>query len=563
MAHQVAIDIGNDTIRVADLARKGSRWLLRRWSAQPLDEVALLPDDDAGKRGLLARRLKEAVRNARTGLDGAVAALPGRACTVRYLRVPPVPAWRLEMLVRFEATEQLAKGAPCCHDHQILALPYMPGQMVVLVGVAQEQAAEDCMALLKTTGADDPELDLATTAVFNAYACLHGTLEGRATLLLDIGAEGTHVLIERNGRLYFARTLTTGGRRITQALMQELHADYREAEELKRRLGVRPEQEGLDERERRAAVIILKEVSALAASIEASILYAQTQTLQKDLRIERVVLAGGGAELAGLPAYLARRLKAEAEPFEPARNLEVATKVPPSAAELRGMALALGLALARLDPDAFALDMLPERYKSRRSFFSRDIYLYYAAAVFLVALGLYVYQGVREYLGARRRLAAATATLQQDEDILGRYKARRHGIEELDADISALLDRVYSGEEILRVLSIFKKKTPPEVHLIDMNVDPPRPILDELAFPSGGTFQETRRLYVRGIATSRQSDEDTMAKVRAFVNEISAPEVGLFSMAEIVHMAWEENKRGDTFFKEFVIMLEVARRKST
>ena len=558
MARQKALDVGNDSICVVDLAKQGAKWVLHKWAVLPLGEAGLLPDDEA-KHGLMARKVKEAAKAARLRLSGSVTALPGRSSTIRYMRVPPVPAWRLEMLARYEATEELAKGAACAHDHQILALPYSPGQMVVLVGVAQEQAAEDRLSLVRAAGAEDVGLDLATTAVFNAYNRLHGSVEDKTTLFVDIGAEETHVVIERNSRLIFARTLTSGSRRITQALMQALSLNYQDAERLKRDIGTHPEQSDLEDDRKQAALTLLREISTLASNIEASIMFAQSQTLQKSLAPDRLVIAGGGAELPGLVDFLARRFKADAELFNPGPNLLIKAKTTPGEAELRCMALALGLAIGRLDADGFGLDLLPERYKRRALFFGRDIYLYYAAGALLVALGLGAYRGAARYLNMARLVSEEKRVVKQDEQLQQRYEEALGRVAEAEAGIHALLDRVYSGEDVLRVLSVLKKKTPPEIHLTRMTVEPEG--LEEV--PKGGTFQETRRLYVRGVARSRKSDEDAIARVRSFAGSLRprGDGGGLFSLVEMVYLEFDERKVEDTYFKEFVIMLEVAREK--
>lgn len=560
MARQKAIDIGNDSICAVELAKQGDRWVLRRWAVLPLEETGLLPDDD-GKRGLVARKVKDTAKAARIGLSGVAAALPGRSSTVRYMRVPPVPAWRLEMLVRYQATEELVKGTAYAHDHRILALPYAPGQMVVLVGVTQEQAAEDRLSLIREAGGEDVELDLATTAVFNAYNRLHRGVPDKTTLFIDIGAEETHVVIEKNDQLFFARTLTTGSRRITQTLMQEMRLGYQEAERLKRSIGIQQDQAGLDDSRKQAALTLLREVSTLASNVEASIMFAQSQTLQKDLKPQRVVIAGGGAELPGLCEFLSRRFKADVELFKPGANLEIKTKDAPSEAQLRSMALALGLAIGRLDAEGFTLDLLPGKYKRRALFFSRDIYLYYAGAALLAALSLFTYRGVARYLGMKQFVAEEQRIVSQDEMLRRRYDEASQRVAEVEADIHALLDRVYSGEDVLRVLSVLKKKTPPEIYLTKMTVEPEG--LAEEEFLRGGTFQETRRLYIRGVAHSGKDDEDAIAKVRSYAGSLRGAESGLFSVVEIVYLEFDEHKVEDTFVKEFVVMLEVGREKKT
>jgi len=560
LAQVRSIDAGSETIKAVLLEQAGGAFVLKRSVLEPLGDVARLPDGPEKKK-LITKHLSDALKAGRLRSDTAIAMMPGRSGTIRYMKVPPVPPWRLKLLVEFEAKEQLAKGAACAYDHRILELPYSPSQMVVLVGVVQEQAANEAMDLLKSTGIDEVELDLSTTAVFNAYRYLHGVEEDKTTLFVDIGAEETHLVIERNGHLYFARTLMSGGRRFTQAVATATGLAFPEAEELKLKEGeiqsaLEESSEG-DTPGKKANLALIREASSLAASLEASLMYAKTQTGIKELTPERLVLAGGGAELKGLLEFLGRRLKtAKAERFEPTRNLQVRDVCPPPET-LRRMAGALGTAIARLEPMAFSLDLLPDAFKKRREFFRHDIYLYYAVAVVLGALGMFVYRNVSTYLEMDRGITERRAVLKNDADALENYDVLKEETQWQQLDLNALLERVYSGRDILRVMSIFRKKTPQEIRLVEVAVGPPAKLVEAAKFPAGGSFQETRRLFVRGIAESKLSDRAAVDIVTLFAKELKDAAPDLFPSVETVYISFDVLKAGDTFQKEFVLLLEL------
>ena len=499
-------------------------------------------------------------RSARLLSGSAVSTIPGRTGTIRYMKVPPVPPWRLKMLVEFEAKEQLAKGAPCSFDHRILELPYSPVQMVVLVGVVQEHASDDAIGLLRNIGVDDIDLDLSSTAVFNAYRYLHGTDGEKTTLFVDIGAEETHLVIERDGHLYFVRTLASGGRRFTQAVAQAAGVSPAEAEEMKRRDGdvlAAAEQSGEPgSAEQKMNLALVREASALAASLEASLMYARTQTGLKELAPQRLVLAGGGGELKGLLEFLKRRLKVEkAEFFDPAPKLAFKGEAPPPE-DLRRMALVLGAAVSRIHPTAFALDLLPETTKNRREFFRRGIYLYYAAAVVAAALGMHLYSNITSWLRLKENFARHERLLQEDAVRNNEYEVLKEETQWLQLDLNAVLERVYSGRDILRVLSIFRKMTPAEIRLVELSVEPPK-VLDRLKYPPGESFQQTRRLFVRGWAESTVSDRDAVGMVTRFAENLKKNASDLFPNIETVYISWDVNQEGKAFLKEFVLLLEL------
>ena len=560
MARVRSIDAGSETIKAVLLEQSGGAFVLKRSLFEPIGDAARLPDGPEKKK-LIAKHIGEALRTGKLRTDAAVAMMPGRSGTIRYMKVPPVPQWRLKLLVEFEAKEQLAKGAACAYDHRILELPYSPTQMVVLVSVVQEQAANETIDLLRNAGIDEVDLDLSTTAVFNAYRYLHGVEEDKTTLFVDIGAEETHLVIEKNGHLYFARTLMSGGRRFTQAVATATGLAFPEAEELKLKEGevqaaVEEGSEG-DTPGKKANLALMREASSLAASLEASLMYAKTQTGLKELTPERLVLAGGGAELKGLLEFLGRRLKtAKAERFEPTRNLQVRDACP-APEVLRRMAGVLGTAIARIEPKAFSLDLLPDALKQRQEFFKHDIYLYYAVAVLLGALGMFVYREVSTYLQMDHGITERRAVLKKDTEALENYDVLKEETQWQQLDLNALLERVYSGRDILRVMSIFRKKTPQEIRLVEVAVDPPAKLVDAAKFPAGGSFQETRRLFVRGVAESKLSDRAAVDTVTLFAKELKDAAPDLFPSVETVYISFDVVKVADTFQKEFVLLLEL------
>ncbi|MBN1809863.1 MAG: pilus assembly protein PilM [Planctomycetes bacterium] len=556
-----SIDIGSETIKAVQMDGSKGTFVLRRSLLAPIGDAARLPESPE-KRKLIAKRVKEALKEGRVKSGKASASVAGKSSTIRYMKVPPVPLWRLNMMVEFEAREQLAKGAACTFDHRILELPYSPSQMIVLVGVVQEQAAFELMETIRSAGIEEVALDLSSTAVFNAYRHLHGVQMGKTTLFVDVGAEESHLVIERNGCLYFARTLMTGGRRFTDAVAQATGLDQPQAEKLKLeegRISTATPDKSANENPTAAEkmnLALMREASSFAASLEASLMYAKTQTGIKDLAADRLVLSGGGAELNGLMEFLERRLKVTtAERFDPLRNLVARDKdIPPE--DLRRMAVVLGTAVGQLHASAFSLDLLPASAKQKREFLRHDIFLYYAIAVLLGALGMHIYTKVAWYLGLKKGLAEREAVLQLDAQQLDEYKMVKEESEWLQLDLNALLERVYSGRDILRVNSVFRKITPDNIRIISMTVDPPK-ILDEKSFPAGGSFQETRRLFVRGMASSSESDRAAVETVTKFSEDLKKTAKDLFASTETVYISFEIMQDAGAFHKEFILLLEL------
>src|SRR5204862_204951 len=92
------VTIGSRTIRVLEVKKqKTGGWQVTKALIAPIDDPAA---SDA-KRVSEARAALKTARSKAAALVG----LSGKDLIIRYTQVPPVPDWRLEMLMNFEIQE--------------------------------------------------------------------------------------------------------------------------------------------------------------------------------------------------------------------------------------------------------------------------------------------------------------------------------------------------------------------------------------------------------------------------------------------------------------------------
>jgi hypothetical protein len=142
--------------------------------------------------------------------------------------------------------------------------------------------------------------------------------------------------------------------------------------------------------------------------------------------------------------------------------------------------------------------VFPEEIKKRRRFLQREIFLWYAAAVFVAAIGVMsaslIFTKYRReaYLEVQKsRLEAAkkeSAQLQKFVD-----KNRMWGFR-----VAVLEDAVLAGKESIDALAALRKVTPEEMRLLECNVH------EEDGTSSRRPYAVRRWLYVRGIIKSPQ-----------------------------------------------------------
>jgi len=187
-------------------------------------------------------------------------------------------------------------------------------------------------------------LDLVPFAIVRAV----GTEDGlwldedgkRDEAIIDIGAEVTSICVHVQGLPRFVRILPWGGRDLTAAIAKGMEISEQEAEWLKRGVDVDPE------RAAEASRIGLARAAGFVDEIRSSLDFYSSQS--QGLHIERVLLTGGGSQMAGLPELIDERLSAKVvfgRTFE--RVVPSIPMSPDAASEAEPLlAVAVGLALS-------------------------------------------------------------------------------------------------------------------------------------------------------------------------------------------------------------------------
>ena len=131
----IGIDLGARNLRLVAGTVKGSVFTVTKIAqaeVRPSDDpetaiLAALPDLAAE----LGDKLKKNARGARFGLSG-------KELIIRYTQVPPVPLWRLRLLMDFEVREMAQQaGDALASDYNLVTLPNATGEDTVLVAVCK------------------------------------------------------------------------------------------------------------------------------------------------------------------------------------------------------------------------------------------------------------------------------------------------------------------------------------------------------------------------------------------------------------------------------------------
>ncbi|MEN8150661.1 MAG: pilus assembly protein PilM [Planctomycetota bacterium] len=522
--------IGSHSLKVVQARKKGPVLKLTRIARVRIDEKWADRPFDARKQ--------EYINSLLTGIGlkpgDAMMGLTGRDLIIRYTHVPPVPDWRLDMLMKFEIEEVSEQsGGEVSADWVRLDIPEaVSGDNTILVALAKNQALLPRIQMLSGAGLKVRGGCPNSIGMFHSFVTSAKIPEDEVTLLMHIGAENTDIAIQKDGRLLFARNVSGGGRLFTEAIMSQFNVKYERAEKMKvQKADVTPKasvsyEDSLAEKVSNA---VLGVTGQFVSMVHSSVMFAKAQTKIKDLNVDRVVLTGGGANLKGLSDYLGSNIGLPCEVFDPSGAADLSGLEAEDAEILEqdgaGLAVAMGLASMALDRQAFKAEILPDDYRKRRRFAEREVWMVGAGAVLALLIAILFYTSGRDLAEAR---AESTALGQKQSD-LNRAKtdfdAAQEELARLETKWRHLRDIARTGPAVQRALGLFARVVKEgefnEIHATlvktkgeDVIVSPK----DDPEDPDGRPGDETSKVHL-----------DILVEFKAEVQPLGRPAAGVYA----------------------------------
>ena len=213
----------------------------------------------------------------------------------------------------------------------------------VLLVVAHRELVERYVEACRLAGLTLSGIDLEAFALLRALSAPADRDES-AIVAVSIGHDRTTLAVSDGRVCEFSRVLEWGGAELDTGLAAALGMSESEVEPLKRSLSLDggPAPEGLTPEQSTAAVQALhRGIEALVRELVSSLTYYQSQPGSH--AIGEIVITGGGAKLAGLPAELAHQLGVPVRLGNPLGRLELTHPVDET--DIDSLAIAIGLGI--------------------------------------------------------------------------------------------------------------------------------------------------------------------------------------------------------------------------
>ncbi|MCC7494602.1 MAG: type IV pilus assembly protein PilM [Fimbriimonadaceae bacterium] len=234
----LGIDIGSDTIKIAEMARARGGYKLLGLAVTPTPEGAV-SDGDVRDPDAVAAAIRETVRTHKLKAKKAICAVQGTKSTVvRIVEHPRLTAKELAA----EVEGIIERNTPFAirdtiYDYAVVERPDLgldSPNMDVLFGAVLHETVSDLAQAMVRARLKPVAVDVQPLALARSVACQDERRQRGTVAVVNIGATATELCIVRDGQLHFPRTITPGGRTITQRISEGLGVSEKEAERLKR-----------------------------------------------------------------------------------------------------------------------------------------------------------------------------------------------------------------------------------------------------------------------------------------------------------------------------------------
>lgn len=382
MASVWGIDIGKAALKAVKLRRTGDGLEI-----QAVEHIAYPIEEDEDERlEQQSEALKQFLaQNKIGGADQVVVGIPGLQAFSRFIKLPPVDTSKVGMMVRMEAQQQIPFPIDEVNwDYTIL--PPEPGEeLEVGIFATRSELIDGFLDHLKESGLTPDVVTIAPLAVYN-FVRFNSEEEEGATILLDIGAEHTDLVI-MDGDRFWLRNLRIAGNDITKALAERFKIPFAEAEKLKR-------SSSKSQQAQKIFTSMESTLKDLIGEVHRSVGFFKSQA--EGLEVKRAVVLGDGAKLKNLPKFLEKQLgypvqrvaRLEQDKFmiEGDVDLDVLRE------HLLGFGVALGLAVQGVGAGSCAINLAPQQLQIQSQLKNKLPLAIATAACTWLALGLnYIY----------------------------------------------------------------------------------------------------------------------------------------------------------------------------
>ena len=410
------IDIGNCALKALKLSSVDDQLKVEAFDIVEHGEILSQPN--VNRHQVIHNALEQFLARNSVAGSTVVISVPGQTSFNRFVKLPPVEPKKIPEIVRFEAEQQI----PCAIEEviwrwQTFHDPDSPDVEVGLFAMKRVDVAQ-MLEHFDEVGLNVDIVQMAPLALYSFMTCDAQVATDGATLLVDVGADKTDLVVSDGARIW-TRTILLGGNNFTEALVRAFKLSFAKAEKLKRTAATSKYARQIFQAMRPVFADIVQE-------IQKSI--GWYTSVHRETRFKRLIGLGNGFRLPGLQKFLEQSLNIPVVRLDSYNILRPPeTNAPAFTENALSFAVAYGLALQGLGKAAVETNLLPTEVARRRAWSAKRPWWVAAAAMVLLTLGTMVFRSFSDksvlQTGAERfaqagRIAENLGELRKDYNML-------------------------------------------------------------------------------------------------------------------------------------------------
>lgn len=344
----LGIDIGSSSVKVVELSRFGNKVKLKNYvqfQAKALGvsslkmfnpETFLLLDEK------VARILKTIFVRAKIKERKAGISLPDFSTFFTVFQLPPMPEKEIARAVEFEAHRHIPLPlSEVNFDWQIIEkqeVSSASSRPKILLVAVPNKVIQQYQRMITLT---DLRLEGLEAEVFSLIrGALSSQDREKVLCLVDLGWQTSTLTIAEKGFLKQSVTFEFSGRKLADILARHFQVDLQEGERIKNKYGLNPEKKEVSD-------VLKPEIDLLSEQIKK---ICENFFQKEAKKVEKIILAGGSADLPYLKEYLEKSLAKRVEVANPFSNISYPPLLKARLRQLGpSLCIAVGVALRGLE----------------------------------------------------------------------------------------------------------------------------------------------------------------------------------------------------------------------
>ena len=313
----LGIDISSSSIKLAEVSLKKGRPLLRNIAVSEL-MPGIVAEGKIVDVQAATEVLRKLISTSGITYRDTITAVDGQAIFIREVPFPNMEETEMREAIKWDMENYVPYPPDSYYyDFAVVGPGKNEQEVKVLVVAAQHAIIDPLVEVMRNAGLRPLAIDIEPLALYRTLP------EPENSLVIDIGAKMTQLVIFQNSSPTVTRTLPIGGQRFDEIIMNVLGLESSEAESLKQRqnnlLQRLDSHSDFTEVHRQMNLL----VEELAREIRRTVEYYQMQN--REATIDNFYLAGGSANIDNLAYNLSELLALTVTVHNPLDFVEVAS----------------------------------------------------------------------------------------------------------------------------------------------------------------------------------------------------------------------------------------------